>query len=112
MTLSQIVRGPFDNTSLGYAIGRDFSGRGLATAAVAWAVEHAWGSFGLHRVQAAARCVSNHASHRVLEKNGFRREGTALNYLRIGGAWTDHHLFARTVEDPAPAKLRPRAPGM
>ena len=43
----------------------------------------------------------NAASIRVLEKNGFRREGVAPSYLRINGTWEDHIIFARTVEDSA-----------
>ena len=97
VALGQIFRGSFQNAYLGYAISRDHTGRGLATAAVAAGVEEAWRA-GLHRVQANV-ATTNHASQRVLEKNGFRHEGTALRYLHIGGAWTDHHLYARTVED-------------
>jgi ribosomal-protein-alanine N-acetyltransferase len=97
VSLGQIFRGAFQNAYLGYAIGRDHTGRGLATAAVSAAVAEAW-RLGLHRVQANV-ATSNRASQRVLEKCGFRHEGTALHYLHIGGAWTDHHLYARTVED-------------
>jgi ribosomal-protein-alanine N-acetyltransferase len=45
----------------------------------------------------------NAASIRVLEKNGFRREGLAPNYLRINGSWEDHLIFAITREDPGEA---------
>ena len=38
-------------------------------------------------------------SHRVLEKVGYRREGMALRYLYIAGAWEDHVLYALTRED-------------
>ena len=55
---------------------------------------------GLHRVQAAVM-PRNAASIRVLEKNGFRREGLAPRYLRINGEWEDHLIFARTAEDEA-----------
>jgi ribosomal-protein-alanine N-acetyltransferase len=97
VSLSQIFRGAFQNAYLGYAIDLAHVGRGLATEAVRGAVEHAW-DIGLHRVQANV-ATTNHASRRVLEKNGFRHEGTALRYLHIGGAWTDHHMFAKTVEE-------------
>ena len=35
---------------------------------------------------------------RVLEKNGFREEGFAENYLQIDGNWRDHVLFGLTRE--------------
>jgi ribosomal-protein-alanine N-acetyltransferase len=96
-SLSQIFRGAFLNCYLGYAIDREFTGRGLATAAIGRAVEHAW-SLGLHRVQANV-ATTNEPSMRALRRNGFRHEGTALRYLHLGGAWTDHEMFARTVEE-------------
>ena len=97
VSLSQIFRGSFQSCYLGYAIDRDHTGRGLATAAIAGAVEHAW-AIGLHRVQANV-ATTNHASMAALRKNAFRHEGTALRYLHIGGAWTDHEMFAKTVEE-------------
>jgi ribosomal-protein-alanine N-acetyltransferase len=97
VSLSQIFRGAFQNAYLGYAIDRDHVGRGLATQAIQLAVEHAW-AIGLHRVQANV-APTNGASRRALEKNRFRHEGTALRYLHIGGAWTDHDMFAKTAEE-------------
>lgn len=97
VSLSQIFRGAFQSCYLGYAIDRERSGEGLGTAAVAAAVEHAW-EIGLHRVQANV-IPTNTGSRRVLEKNGFRHEGTALRYLHIGGRWADHDMFAKTVEE-------------
>jgi ribosomal-protein-alanine N-acetyltransferase len=41
----------------------------------------------------------NVRSIRVVEKAGFRREGRALKYLNIAGAWEDHDIFALTLED-------------
>jgi ribosomal-protein-alanine N-acetyltransferase len=97
VSLSQIFRGGFQSCYLGYAVDRDHTGRGLATAAIAGAVEHAW-AIGLHRVQANV-ATTNHASMAALRKNAFRHEGTALRYLHVGGAWTDHEMFAKTVEE-------------
>jgi [ribosomal protein S5]-alanine N-acetyltransferase len=97
VALSQIFRGAFQNAYLGYAIDRERTGRGLATAAVAAALEHAW-KLDLHRVQANV-VPDNAASRRVLEKNGFRYEGLALRYLHIGGRWADHAMYAITAEE-------------
>ena len=97
ISLSGIVRGPFCNAYLGYAIDERHAGRGIGTAAVARAVAIAWDE-GLHRVQAAVS-PGNAASRRVLEKVGFRHEGLALRYLLLDGVWSDQELWAITVED-------------
>ena len=55
------------------------------------------GSYESERLQAAF-LPHNQASRRVLEKNGFREEGYAENYLQIDGRWADHVLFALTRE--------------
>jgi len=46
----------------------------------------------------AATLVDDVASQRVLEKSGFTRIALARN-LRLAGAWRDHLLFRRTVEE-------------
>ena len=66
--------------------------------ALAEVADDAFGPLGLHRLEAGT-LVDNIGSQRVLEKNGFTRIGIAPRYLRIGGAWQDHLLFQRTVED-------------
>ena len=53
---------------------------------------------GLHRIEAA--CLpANARSIRLLEKSGFRREGYLHKYLKIAGAWEDHHLYSLLAED-------------
>jgi ribosomal-protein-alanine N-acetyltransferase len=42
---------------------------------------------------------NNIASIRVLERNGFRREGYARRLLKINGVWEDHVLHARVSDD-------------
>jgi ribosomal-protein-alanine N-acetyltransferase len=98
ISLSNVVRGPFQSASLGYWVDEPRNGRGLATRAVAELAELAFRELGLHRLEAGA-LVDNVASRRVLEKNGFMLIGLAPRYLRIAGAWRDHHLFQRTVEE-------------
>ena len=99
IALSNVVEGAFRSANVGYWVARDRNGRGLATNAVGELVEEvAFGSLGLHRVEAGT-LVDNVGSQRVLEKNRFTRIGVAPRYLLIGGAWRDHVLFQRTVED-------------
>ncbi|MCA1836282.1 MAG: GNAT family N-acetyltransferase, partial [Actinobacteria bacterium] len=74
------------------------AGGGVATAAVALAVDHAFGPVGLHRVEATVR-PENVASLRVLAKLGFRDEGLLQRYLEVDGAWRDHRLLAVTRDE-------------
>ncbi len=97
--LSVVVRGPWQNANIGYYVDRTWSGRGVCTEAVGLVVGFAFDRAGLHRVQAAVM-PRNTPSIRVLEKNGFRREGLAPRYLQIDGVWENHVIFARTTEDP------------
>jgi [ribosomal protein S5]-alanine N-acetyltransferase len=96
--LSNVVRRVWQNATLGYWIAEEHGGNGYATAAVRQVTDFAFGSAGLHRLQAAVM-PRNGASLRVLEKAGFRREGLAARYLRINGAWEDHILLAITLEE-------------
>lgn len=96
--LNEIVRGPFQNAYAGWAINAEVAGRGLATEGVRQLLHYAFDELGLHRVQANI-IPRNAASIRVAEKAGLRFEGLARRYLRINGAWEDHAMYARTVED-------------
>jgi ribosomal-protein-alanine N-acetyltransferase len=98
ISLSKLARGPFQSAHVGYWVDDASNGRGLASSALADLVEHAFTELGLHRIEAAT-LVDNGGSQRVLEKNGFTRIGIAPRYLRIAGAWRDHVLFQRTIED-------------
>lgn len=98
VALSNVIRGAWQNATIGYWIAQDACGRGHATAAVALAVSFAFEHAGLHRIQPAIM-PRNGASRRVVEKNGFRYEGRALRYLEIEGVWEDHDIYAITAED-------------
>jgi ribosomal-protein-alanine N-acetyltransferase len=98
ISLTQIYRGISQHGTLGYWMGQRFAGQGLMTDAVAVLSNFAFTKLSLHRVQAA--CIpSNIASQKVLEKNGFQREGYARRYLKIAGVWADHYLYARLADD-------------
>jgi ribosomal-protein-alanine N-acetyltransferase len=107
--LGGVLRGVFQNAYLGYWIDRELQGRGLMTEAVHAATTFALEALGLHRVQAAVM-PRNAASLRVLDKVGYRREGLALKYLCIAGAWEDHVIFAVTAEEWARARATVASP--
>jgi ribosomal-protein-alanine N-acetyltransferase len=98
IALSNIVRAAWQNCTVGYYVDEARNGRGYATEAVRLVTRFALGPAGLHRVQAGVM-PRNTASIRVVEKNGFRFEGLARNYLQINGVWEDHNIYARTIED-------------
>jgi len=99
LTLAHIQRGVTQSTVLGYWMGEPYAGKGLMTAAVSAAVEFAFETLHLHRVEAA--CLPhNAASIRLLEKVGFSREGYARKYLCIEGRWQDHILYGLVRSDP------------
>ncbi|MGW5866593.1 GNAT family N-acetyltransferase [Streptomyces sp. NPDC055239] len=101
VTLTGIVLGPWRSGNLGYWIDVDHVGRGLATAAVLRACAAADTELGLHRVEAGT-LLDNVPSQRVLTKCGFEEFGVAPEFLHINGAWRDHRLFQRILNDRLP----------
>ncbi|GAF50716.1 GNAT family N-acetyltransferase [Rhodococcus wratislaviensis] len=71
------------------------SGRGVATAAGALLLDHAFGALALKRVTAPIR-MDNVATARGAERLGFRHEGTMSGFLDVGGRVKDHELWAIT----------------
>jgi ribosomal-protein-alanine N-acetyltransferase len=100
VNLSNVVRGAWQNATLGYWLAATATGRGHATRAVRLVTAYAFAHCELHRVQAAV-IPRNAASLAVVRRAGLRHEGMALRYLRIAGRWEDHEIFAATVEDEA-----------
>ena len=74
---------PHKRAEIGYALNRKFWGGGYATEMVELVIAFAFGPMNLHRLEADVH-PDNLGSVRVLEKQGFKREG----YLRE--RW--HHL--------------------
>jgi [ribosomal protein S5]-alanine N-acetyltransferase len=97
LTLSNIRRRAAQFVNLGYWMGRRYAGQGVMTEAVGVILPFVFTTLGLHRIHAAF-LPANTASRRVLEKNGFKEEGFADNYLQIDGKWCDHVLFGLTRE--------------
>jgi ribosomal-protein-alanine N-acetyltransferase len=101
LTLANIRRGVAQAGSVGYWMGLPFVRQGYMTEAVRAVVQFAFSGLKLHRLEAA--CIpSNAGSIRLLEKNGFSREGYAREYLCINGTWQDHLLYARLKDVPKP----------
>jgi [ribosomal protein S5]-alanine N-acetyltransferase len=98
INLTQVFRGAFQSSVLGYNLAEAAQGHGYMTEAVLGVVGFAFGQWGLHRV-AANYMPRNERSAAVLKRCGFRVEGLAPAYLLINGRWEDHVLTAITNED-------------
>ena len=99
ISLSNIVRGPFQSANVGYFVAQGRNGRGIATTAVKLVVREA---FTVRRpAPRRGRARWSTTSHRsaCLEKAGFERIGLARRYLHIAGGWRDHILFQRLSDD-------------
>jgi RimJ/RimL family protein N-acetyltransferase len=87
------------SAELGYWLGVEFWGRGIATAAVRAVTRHAFGADpNLQRLYAVPY-ATNPASARVLEKAGFRCEGTLRHSALKDGRVLDQWMYAILRED-------------
>ena len=108
ISLSNVRRGVTQAAQLGYWLGLPHVRRGYMADAVSAILPYTFFGLRLHRLEAAT-LPSNQASIRVLERNGFQKEGYARRYLKINGAWQDHILFAMLAEDYRPQSAVPVA---
>jgi len=97
-TISQIVRGAFQNAYLGYYGHTEHAGKGYMRAALELVLDHAFGPLALHRIEANIQ-PGNAPSVALAVGAGFRLEGFSPRYLLIGGRWRDHERYAITAED-------------
>ena len=84
--------------NFGYWLGEPYWGRGLASAAVSAILPYAFGELLFIRLQALV-FSNNPASMRVLERNGFAREGVMRNHVRKNGVVQDAVLYAKLRSD-------------
>lgn len=98
VSITEIVRGPFQSAYLSYYAFAPHQGRGFMKQGLAEVVERAFTTHGLHRLEANVQ-PANRASRSLVRSLGFRREGFSPRYLRIGGQWRDHERWAITAEE-------------
>ena len=101
ISFGHVRRGVAQSAMMGYWMGQRYAGKGIMTQAVPLALNQAFGPLGFRRIEAG--CIPrNIASIKVLEQNGFIREGFARQYLCIAGVWEDHFLYAKLKSDAMP----------
>ena len=98
VTVGGITWGSLCSAHIGYWVDERVAGRGVMPTSVALVVDHCFRTVGLHRVEVNIR-PENAASLRVVEKLGFREEGTRASFLHIAGGWRDHRSFALTADE-------------
>lgn len=74
----------FHRAEIGYELNRAYWRQGLMTEAVAAVLTYGFTEMALHRIEAMID-IENEASKRLLEKLGFRYEGTLRERLFLGG---------------------------
>ena len=98
ISLMDISRELFQNAYLGYRIFNNHWGQGYATEACQAAIDIAFKTLNLHRIEAGIS-PSNKRSIKVAKKIGMRKEGVSSRRLFINNKWVDLALFAVTTED-------------
>ena len=85
---------------VGYILHPDVWGRGLATEAVAAAIDHVFATTDLETLTADVD-PDNAASIRLLERLGFVRTGSAERTWNVGGVWKDSLFYCLSRVDRA-----------
>jgi len=117
--LSQIFYGPLRSAHLSYHAFEPYAGKGYMRDGLRLMLRHAFGTLGLHRVEANIQ-PGNAASIALVRGTGFRREGFSPRYLKVAGRWRDHERWAllprsgrrggRRASDRRGARPRPQDP--
>jgi ribosomal-protein-serine acetyltransferase len=86
------------STSIGYWLAQSHQGAGTMTAAVRAMLDHAFGAWGLARVEIRAG-VANLRSRAIPERLGFNEEGVLRGAERIGTRVIDHVVYVMTARE-------------
>jgi ribosomal-protein-alanine N-acetyltransferase len=89
---------PGKRMAIGYYLVPSERGKGYGTDAVKIMIDYLFLSRNIVRIQAETH-PENVASHRVLEKAGFKREGTIRKSFFSRGVWRDTVLFSILREE-------------
>jgi ribosomal-protein-serine acetyltransferase len=86
------------STRMGYWLAESAQGRGIMTRAVRALIAHAFGTWGLHRVEIRAG-VGNAPSRAIPERLGFKQEGVIQGGERIGDRYVDQVVYAMLARE-------------
>jgi ribosomal-protein-alanine N-acetyltransferase len=111
VNINSIIRGRFQCGSLSYAAFAPTAGHGYMSEGLDLVLRYAFEQLRLHRLEAQIQ-PGNHASVRLVQRLGFRKEGYSPDLLFIDGSWRDHGRWAITASmiDVVPADPHPTLP--
>jgi len=89
---------PYGATEIGYFLVPNERGKGYGTEAVQLMVDYLFLSKDIVRIEAGTN-MENKVSQRVLEKAGFKIEGTLRKVAFDRGGWTDHFVHSILREE-------------
>ena len=87
-----------DQLELGYTLSPEYQGQGYASEAVSAILHEAFLVWNKHRVTASVD-PDNHASVRLLERLGFRKEAHHVKSYWENGTWVDDCIYAMLQEE-------------
>ncbi|MFE2021501.1 GNAT family N-acetyltransferase [Streptomyces sp. NPDC059499] len=96
VSISSILRGPFQKGFLGYWVSTLHQGLGHTSRAVGLALRIAEDELNLHRLEAHTQ-LENLASQAILRKHGFSSWGIAHDHFYADGAWRDEVFWERKL---------------
>ena len=98
ININNIVRHASLSGQLGYYAFVPHAGNGLMRQGLVLVIACAFRELGLHRLEANIQ-PGNRRSVALVEGLGFRREGKARGFLKIGNRWRDHERWALLKEE-------------
>jgi RimJ/RimL family protein N-acetyltransferase len=96
--IAHFINQPYRLMEIAYNIVPRERGKGYGTEAAQLMVDYLFLSKNILRIQATTN-VKNKASQRVLDKAGFRIEGTIRKLQYVRGVWTDYYLHSILREE-------------
>ena len=96
--LVSAVRREHEQAEIGWALGVQYRGRGLATEAAEALVAYGFDVLRLHRISA---CTGKHntRSWRLMERIGMRREAHLRESHQVDGEWDDEFIYAILADE-------------
>ncbi|WP_406566411.1 GNAT family N-acetyltransferase [Jeotgalibacillus aurantiacus] len=93
VSVQNILRSIMQSCILGYKLDHSMVGKGYITEALRGVITFVFSELALHRIEAPIM-PSNKPSIRVIEKLGFRYEGTTQKMMKVNGVWEDHERWS------------------